>query len=155
MGHDVNKTVLLADESVSLSYAKQFAALLSPPLVIFLIGELGAGKTFFTRGVLRGLGYQDAVKSPTYTLVESYDLSGFHLHHFDLYRITDAEELEYIGLDTYFSQDSLVFIEWPARGEGVLPAPDIRLEFHYHDKSRKLSLFAESERGSAILAQFD
>jgi len=147
----LSKTQFLADESVSLDQAKQFAASLSAPLVIYLIGELGAGKTFFTRGVLRGLGYQGAVKSPTYTLVESYQVSLGQIHHFDLYRISDAEELEYIGLDHYFTADSIVFVEWPTRGEGVLPEADIQIEFHYRDKGREMTITTISARGEAIL----
>jgi len=150
----VNTYLVLADESVSQHYGESFAALVTAPLVVYLFGELGAGKTFFTRAVLRGLGYQDAVKSPTYTLVESYPLARFHLHHFDLYRITDAQELEFIGLDTYFGKDSVVFIEWPSHGEGVLPQPDIVMEFHYRPKGRELKIEAKSARGEAILEQF-
>lgn len=145
----------LADESVSNAFAQSFAACLSAPTVIYLIGELGAGKTFFTRGVLRALGYEDAVKSPTYTLVESYQLPQATLHHFDLYRITDAEELEFIGLDQYFGDDTLVFIEWPARGEPLLPAADIKLEFHYRDKGREVSVETLTPHGEKMLEKFE
>jgi len=151
----VDKTQYLADESVSNAFAQRFAACVKAPAVIYLIGELGAGKTFFTRGVLRALGYQDTVKSPTYTLVESYQVAQMTLHHFDLYRITDPEELEFIGLDQYFSDDTLVFIEWPARGEPVLPEADIKLEFHYRDKGREVNVTTLSARGEEMLAGFD
>ena len=147
----MKKTLLLADEAASLEYAKRFAGTLSAPLVVYLTGELGAGKTFFTRGVLRGLGYQGAVKSPTYTLVESYQLALGDIHHFDLYRIADAEELDYIGLDHYFTGHSIVFIEWPSRGAGVLPEADILLEFHHLERGRELIVSAISERGRDIL----
>jgi len=151
----VEKTQYLADESVSDAFAQRFSVCLSAPAVIYLIGELGAGKTYFTRGVLRALGYQDAVKSPTYTLVESYQLAQMTIHHFDLYRITDPEELEFIGLDQYFNKDSLVFIEWPARGEPLLSDADIKLEFHYRDKGREVSVSTLSARGEALLANFE
>lgn len=146
-------TVFLPDEAASLAYAAEFARYLSAPLSVYLNGDLGSGKTCFTRGVLRALGYQGSVKSPTYALVESYTLQSFQLHHFDLYRIADPEELDYIGLDYYFTQDAVVFIEWPARGQGILPNADIELSFSYHNQGRDLQLQAHSEAGKKLLAQ--
>lgn len=92
--------------------------------VVYLYGELGAGKTTLVRGYLRAAGYSGTVKSPTYNLVEEYAIAGKKIVHFDFYRITDPEELEWIGINDYFNQDSVCFIEWPDKGKGFLPEPD-------------------------------
>jgi tRNA threonylcarbamoyladenosine biosynthesis protein TsaE len=92
--------------------------------LVFLHGELGAGKTTVVRGYLRAAGYTGTVKSPTYNLVEEYTIGGLKIYHFDLYRLNDPQELEWIGINDYFRQASMCFIEWPERGKGFLPEPD-------------------------------
>jgi tRNA threonylcarbamoyladenosine biosynthesis protein TsaE len=101
----------------------------TPCRVIELRGELGAGKSTFTRGALRALGVQGPIKSPSYTLLETYDPPGVHVVHLDLYRLNDPEELEHLGLADYHRPGYLWFVEWPERGAGRLPAPDLRFEF--------------------------
>ena len=127
MSEPIHRSVSLADESATLDLGASLAeALREWPngLVVFLEGNLGAGKTTLCRGLLRGLGHSGAVKSPTYTLVEPYELGGRTLNHFDLYRLGDPEELEYMGIRDYFKAGDVCVIERPERGAGVLPEPD-------------------------------
>lgn len=121
-------------------------------LTLFLTGDLGAGKTTFCRGLLRALGHTGAVKSPTYTLVESYSLAGRTLHHFDLYRLGDPEELEYLGIRDYFTIGAVCVIEWPERGAGVLPEADLRLNLTVEGPGRRALLQAGTEGGARLLS---
>ena len=120
-------------------------------LIVHLNGDLGAGKTTLTRGFVRGMGHKGNVKSPTYTLVEPYELPPWQVYHFDLYRLGDAEELEYMGIRDYFAENCCCFIEWPEKGAGILPKADIVIELDYQDEQRTVELFACSTRGEAVL----
>lgn len=146
--------MLIENEAAMLAVGCRFAYYCKPALVIYLLGELGAGKTTFTRGLLRGLGYQGRVKSPTYTLVEPYTINDWQLFHFDLYRIHDEQELELIGVRDYFHPLSICLIEWPQKGQSLLPAADISLEFEMKDQHRILHFNANTAQGDHILANF-
>lgn len=118
------KITLLNEQDTEL-LGSELWRVLPDKCLVFLKGELGAGKTTLTRGVLRASGHKSAVKSPTYTLVEEYDTGRGKFFHFDLYRVKDPEELEWIGIRDYLEQQSLCFIEWPDLGKGYLPEADI------------------------------
>lgn len=123
--------------------------------VIYLEGDLGAGKTTFSRGLIRALGHRGAVKSPTYTLVEPYENFDFPLYHFDLYRLSHPEEVEFLGVEDYFKAPAVCLIEWPARGKGCLPLPDITVSLLDEAGGRRLQLFCRTEKGTDIASYFD
>jgi len=140
-----NLSIQIENESAMLEFAANFAKQLIPQLTsicctIFLEGELGAGKTTFVRGFLRGLGYFEVVKSPTFTFVESYELLGRAVHHFDLYRMSDSAALESRGLRDYFVESALCFIEWPRYGGAYLPKADIIIHIKGTGHQRRLKI---------------
>ena len=155
---------LLVDEAATVAVGGSLARVLQwqnsqkqaqQALVVFLNGDLGAGKTTLTRGFVRGMGHQGNVKSPTYTLVEPYELPPWRVYHFDLYRLSDPEELEYMGIRDYFAEDCCCFIEWPEKGAGLLANADIIINMVYKDEQRIIDLSACSNRGEEVLQQFE
>jgi tRNA threonylcarbamoyladenosine biosynthesis protein TsaE len=152
MANDI--TLVLDDEEATLACGARFANILLPGLNIYLHGDLGAGKTTFVRGVLRGLGHIGKVKSPTYTLVESYSFTNFNIYHFDLYRFTDEEEWDAAGFREYFNPSSICMIEWSEKAEHVLPKPDIHVQLSLYNVGRKLQFFAGSAIGQQCLNSF-
>jgi len=118
---------------------------------LLLSGEVGTGKTTLTRGVLIGLGHRGAARSPTYTLLEPYELALGYLYHLDLYRLGDPEELEYLGLRDLLADDAVWMVEWPERGLGMLPPPDLRITIAYASNGRRLDLSATTPAGRAVL----
>ena len=140
----------LADEEATLRAGKALGEVVLGG-VIFLEGNLGMGKTTLTRGLIQGLGHQGAVKSPTYTLVEPYQLDDRQIYHFDLYRLSEPEELEYMGIRDYFDQEALCLVEWAERGEGMLPTPDLEIKLEPLEQGRKLSLSAMTAKGRDLL----
>jgi len=140
------------EEMEALGFATKIASPKGSRL--FLTGQLGSGKTVFCRGYLRGAGYEGRVKSPTFTIVESYTMLGFDVHHFDFYRIEDPVELDFIGLDQYFDGVNDVLVEWPSKGDGVLPSADIVIEVTMGTQPnlRELKMCGETERGCVIIS---
>ena len=137
-------------ERDTAALARRFAAVLEPPCVIYLRGDLGAGKTLFTRAYIQGRGYTGYVKSPSYGLLETYELEDQTVLHLDLDRIEDPEELEYLAIRDLHRRNTVLMVEWPDRGEGFLPAPDLVLEFGETDESRFIECLSFSSKGSRL-----
>jgi tRNA threonylcarbamoyladenosine biosynthesis protein TsaE len=143
--------ILLEDEQKMQVFGEKIAQVIgqiNAPLLILLNGDLGAGKTTLSRGILNGLGHRGSVKSPTYTLVEPYDLEIGKVFHFDLYRLVDPEELYDIGFNDYLSESQLCMIEWPDKGGSLLPKADISMQINSNGTGRQVILTAQTSLGS-------
>ena len=159
-----NFTLNLDDEAATLACGARFAKSLQAGLVVYLHGDLGAGKTTFTRGVLRGLGHMGKVKSPTYTLMEPYDIQlcqnstnnnfKYMLYHFDLYRFTSEDEWEAAGFREYFNPQSVCMIEWPEKAKQVLPQADIDVQLSLYNAGRQVQFSAGTTLGNQCLEDF-
>ena len=148
-------TLDLPSEADTLALGAGVARGLALGMVVFLSGELGAGKTTLARGILRGLGYTGRVKSPSFTLVEVYNLSRLYLYHFDFYRFTDPRELGDAGFREHFNPDSVCLVEWPENAAGVVPAADIRIEMKIAGSGRQLEIDADTEAGRRCLKHLE
>lgn len=154
-GPVMTQRVDLTDTAATERLGATFARRLRAPSVIWLEGDLGAGKTTFARGLLQALGHQGNVKSPTYTLVEPYVLADCTLYHLDLYRLADPEELEFLGIRELAAPGTVLLIEWPARGAGFLPPPDLVLELAVAGNGRCATMDARTARGASLIDELD
>lgn len=148
------RRLFLADDSETERLGRELACLVQraeSALAIYLDGDLGMGKTTLSRGLLRGLGHEGAVKSPTYTIVEPYENLQPPVYHFDLYRLKDPEELEFMGIRDYFNGHNLCLVEWPERGEELLPTADLTVHLESQGNGRSAILYAGSQVGADML----
>jgi tRNA threonylcarbamoyladenosine biosynthesis protein TsaE len=142
----------LDGEPAQDAFGRRLAGVLVPPCIVYLRGDLGTGKTALARGILRGLGHRGAVRSPTYTLLEPYALGRLQLYHLDLYRLSAPEELEYLGLRDLLDAGSVLLVEWPERGAGALPPPDLEIRIRYAGTGRDLLLVPHTAVGERVVA---
>lgn len=140
-----------ATQKISEQLASAVKSMLPAGLVIYLEGDLGAGKTTFSRFFIQTLGHAGHVKSPTYTLVEPYELDEVSVYHFDLYRLADPEELEFMGIRDYFGEKNVCLIEWPQKGAEFLASADLVISINSHDDVRTLHIAAKSAAGDAVV----
>jgi tRNA threonylcarbamoyladenosine biosynthesis protein TsaE len=143
--------IILPDETATLALGAALAPCAGAGLVVWLDGDLGAGKTTLVRGLLRALGEQGPVKSPTYALVEIHVVSGLNLYHFDFYRLNQPEEYLDAGLDEYFAGDGVCLVEWPERAVPYLPVPDLHIRLTVDGSGRSARLDVGSVRGERCL----
>ena len=141
-----NQTLTIRDEAAMLALGAQIADYFPKGGLISLHGDLGAGKTTLVRGLLRNLGYQGVVKSPTYTLVEPYQIAERAIYHFDLYRLTEPDELEYMGMRDYLQATNLCLIEWPEKAADLLPAADLQIHIQHAHSQRKVELLFKNNQ---------
>jgi tRNA threonylcarbamoyladenosine biosynthesis protein TsaE len=144
------KPIFLGDEAAMEAFGATLADFIDSGALVTLSGNLGAGKTTLTRGFMHAVGHKGAVKSPTYTLVEPYDINGRSIMHFDLYRLSDPEELEFLGFRDYLDNSTLCLIEWPEKASGYLPEPDLAINIDVVKDGRQISWQSFSEKGAQI-----
>ena len=152
------QTCFLANETETEQLGQRLAqAILTQKqgFTVFLQGTLGMGKTTLSRGLIRGLGHMGSVKSPTYTLVEPYEHLSPIAYHFDLYRLGDPEELEYVGIRDYFQENNVCLIEWAERGQGILPEPDLVVRLETKDEGRSAAIMARTDRGLRLVQELN
>jgi tRNA threonylcarbamoyladenosine biosynthesis protein TsaE len=150
--HEPNHSLIyLPDEAATTAFAARLAPALQPGMVVYLRGDLGAGKTTLVRALLQALGYEGRVKSPTYTLIEHYEAAGLNLRHFDLYRFRGAEEWEGSGFRDEFDGRNICLVEWPEQASGLLPPADISLTFEILQDGREVLLHAYTDAGQKCL----
>lgn len=147
----MSKVRYCASEAEQMALGAELSRSMDAPCIVFLEGDLGAGKTTLVRGFLREKGYEGPVRSPTYTLVEPYPLADETVYHLDLYRLADPEELEYLGLRDMLQARNILLIEWPERGQGWLPQADLELHIRHQQDGRKILLQANTSRGESII----
>lgn len=145
-------TLNLDNEAASQHFAQRLAPLIRAPMILTFSGDIGMGKTTIVRAMLHALGIRSAIKSPTFSLVESYSCQAGTIHHFDLYRLQQEEELEYLGFRDYFTDDSICCIEWPEHGGRSLPVIDIEFKLGIKGAGRELHCSAKSVAGEHIIA---
>lgn len=144
------QSAVLENEADTVQFGELLANACNGSGVIFLNGDLGMGKTTMCRGVLNSMGHQGRVKSPTYTLVEPYELTSGMVYHFDLYRLGDPEELEFMGIRDYLDELALVIIEWPEKGKGILPEADVEVSFELEGMGRTVRWSGNTVHGKAV-----
>jgi len=147
----VQGEIALPSEREVDDFANKFSSDLQVPLVIWLEGDLGAGKTTFARSLIHALGYKGRVKSPTYGLLEQYQIGVLQVIHMDLYRISDPGELEFLALEDLFDEKTILLIEWPDKGGQWLPGPDLIFEFLYASEGRDLHWSAHTSRARTLM----
>ena len=141
----------LPDEAATRALGARLAPLMRSGLVIFLQGDLGAGKTTLARALIQALGYAGRVKSPTYTLVELYKVSSLCLYHFDFYRFNDPQEWIDAGFRECFNAENICLVEWPEKAAGLLPTPDLIIRLSHADNARRVEIRADTEAGQNLL----
>lgn len=144
----------IPDETTLDEFGKALGCVLQPGCIVYLSGALGAGKTALVRSVLSNWGIKETIKSPTYTLVESYWYGETPVYHFDLYRLGHPEELEYLGIRDYFNKKAICLVEWPEKGLGYLPASDLTVDITFQLPGRCIELHAQTARGEECLSDF-
>jgi len=147
----MSEMIFIPDEKAMLDFGAKLAGIIASPALVFLQGDLGAGKSTLVRGFMHGLGFQGRVKSPTYTLVEPYEMNDKTIYHMDLYRLADPEELEFIGIRDILSGTSLCMIEWPEKAGGMLGEPDISIKISSMDTGRNIKLSGLNEQAMAVI----